>query len=399
VADHPTARHRLVVVGAGPAGRAVAHRGSLAGLDVAIVDPHPSRVWSATYAAWEDELPLWLSPSVIATRHRPITVYTGRRHTIDRPYVVLDSAALRSELDAEVTEYPAMVADVASNAVRLADGRVLAGDVVVDARGSQDTPGPAQTASGIFVDAATASPVLGDDEAVLMDWRDPDGRPLESAAPDSRGRVLPATFLYAIPVAEDTVLLEETALAADPPVPVAELRARLVRRLARVGIDGDTVTEAQRESVRFALDGGGERPWHADPVRYGAAGGLMHPATGYSVAVSLALADVVVRSAADGTDVADALWPSSARTVHALRRRGLNTMLRLDAAATVGFFDGFFHLDPARRDAYLSGRDDLGAVAGAMAALMPIVGPAAAVRIARGAMRRPSWRSVPSRGL
>ena len=36
-------------------------------------------------------------------------------------------------------------------------------------------------------------------------------------------------------------------------------------------------------------------------------------------------------------------------------------------------------------------------VAGAMAALMPIVGPAAAVRIARGAMRRPAWRSTRTR--
>ncbi len=324
-------------------------------------------------------------------------MHTGRRHRIDRPYVVLDTAALRSALDAEVTEYAAMVADVASHAVRLADGRVLAADVVVDARGSQDTPGPAQTASGVFVDTATAAPVLGADEAVLMDWRDPDGLPLDAPTADGAGRTLPATFLYAIPVARDTVLLEETCLAADPPVPVAELRARLLRRLAGAGLDEETVAEAPRESVRFALDGGGERPWHADPARFGAAGGLMHPATGYSVAVSLALADVVVRAVADGTDVSDALWPSSARTVHALRRRGLNTMLRLDAAATIGFFDGFFLLDPARRDAYLSGRDDLGAVAGAMAALMPIVGPAAAMRIARGAIRRPSWRTTRTR--
>ena len=397
MADRPAGRHRLVVVGAGPAGRAVAHRAALAGIDVAVVDPHPAAVWSATYAAWEDELPLWLDSSVIATRTRHISVHTGRRHRIHRPYVVLDTAALHSALDAEVTEYTAMVGDVATQAIRLADGRVIAADVVVDARGSRDTPGPAQTAAGIFVDTATAALVLGDDEAVLMDWRDPDGRPLDSPTVDGTGRTLPATFLYAIPVAADTVLLEETCLAADPPVPVAELRARLLRRLVRAGLDGEAIAEAPRESVRFALDGGGERPWHADPVRFGAAGGLMHPATGYSVAVSLALADVVVRAVADGTDVVDALWPSSARTVHALRRRGLNTMLRLDAAATIGFFDGFFLLDPARRDAYLSGRDDLGAVAGAMAALMPIVGPTAALRIARGAIRRPSWRTTHAR--
>ncbi|MGZ8179696.1 lycopene cyclase family protein [Williamsia sp. SKLECPSW1] len=397
MAERPHARHRVVVVGAGPAGRGVAHRAAAAGMDVAVVDPRPSGRWPATYAAWEDELPSWLPDDVVASRAPWVAVHTGRRHVVDRPYVVLDGDVLQRSMAGDVVEYAAMVVDVAATAVRLADGRVIAGETVIDARGSVGSPGPAQTAAGVFVDADVAAPILGEDPAMLMDWRDPDGRPLDRPMVDARGRTLPPTFLYAIPVDAETVLLEETCLAADPPAPVADLRARLQRRLGRHGVDTERIAGAPRESVRFALDGGGERPWHSRPTRFGAAGGMMHPATGYSVAASLTLADVVVGALTGGADVTDALWPSSARTVHALRRRGLNTLLGLDGAATIGFFDGFFHLEPARRDAYLSGRDDLGAVAGAMAALMPIVGPAAAVRIARGAVRRPAWSGSPRR--
>ncbi|GAA2049099.1 lycopene cyclase family protein [Williamsia deligens] len=395
MADRPDARHDLVVVGAGPAGRAVAHRAAAAGLDVVVVDPHPGRRWTATYAAWRDELPPWLSSETVASTAPVVSVFTGRRHRIARPYVVLDSDILRSDLSGGYAECAGMVAGVDTRAVLLADGRVFAGSTVIDARGSDPT-GPVQTAAGVFVDAGDAAAVLGDEAAVLMDWRDPDGRPLGRPTVGSDGRTLPPTFLYAIPMGDGTVLLEETCLAADPPVPVTELRARLLRRLARTGVDPGRVADAPRESVRFTLDGGGDRPWRPGPTRFGAAGGLMHPATGYSVATSLRLADDVVGAVVDGRDVTDALWPSSARAVHALRRRGLNVILGLDAAATVDFFDGFFQLDPTRRDAYLSERDDLGAVAAAMAALMPIVGAGAAIRIARGAVRRPAW-SVPGR--
>ena len=58
-----------VVVGAGPAGRAAAHRIAAAGAVVVLVDPHPDRRWTQTYAMWDDELPAWLPADVLSLIH------------------------------------------------------------------------------------------------------------------------------------------------------------------------------------------------------------------------------------------------------------------------------------------------------------------------------------------
>ncbi|WP_231499014.1 lycopene cyclase family protein, partial [Gordonia alkanivorans] len=46
----------VIVLGAGPAGRALAHRLLAAAVPVTVVDTHPDRVWQSTFACWSDEL-------------------------------------------------------------------------------------------------------------------------------------------------------------------------------------------------------------------------------------------------------------------------------------------------------------------------------------------------------
>ncbi|MDQ2706969.1 MAG: lycopene cyclase family protein, partial [Actinomycetota bacterium] len=58
----------VLVVGAGPAGRAVAAACAEHGLDTGLLDPAPTRPWRATYGAWSDELPAELPLAVIASR-------------------------------------------------------------------------------------------------------------------------------------------------------------------------------------------------------------------------------------------------------------------------------------------------------------------------------------------
>ena len=85
----------LAVVGLGPAGRALAHRATAAGLDVVAVDPHPDRRWTPTYAAWCDELPGWLDGhAVAAARVEQPRVWTTREHVLARPYCVLENLSL-----------------------------------------------------------------------------------------------------------------------------------------------------------------------------------------------------------------------------------------------------------------------------------------------------------------
>lgn len=343
----------LVVCGAGPAGRALAHRALVRGQSVTIIDPRPERRWSATYAAWADELPEWLNPRVFAaTVDRP-AVWTTRRIELDRRYSVFDTAALQDSLDLTGAR---IITDRVIDIVvpprlgtrkdelpvaRLASGTDVPGGRVIDARGVSRSPGLAeQTAFGVVLDRDR----WADPDTLFMDWRIDNG-----ARPDE-----PRSFLYAVPLGDNTILLEETCLAGRPALRTEVLRDRLATRLRSRGVTLDGSERVER--VRFPVEGG-----RAHPAAFGAAGALIHPATGYSVAAALRTADILAAG--------DSIWNISSRTVNRLRHIGLQALLALPPQDLPLFFDAFFELTPERQRAYLSGRDDLAGTAAAMTAL------------------------------
>jgi lycopene beta-cyclase len=333
----------VVVAGAGPAGRAVAHACASRGLRTVLVAPHPAASWPATYGLWLDEARLLPAGArYVVARAR---VVAGAVRWLERPYAVLDNASVRAAF-----AHP----DVEVRAGRLADVLDLA-PVVIDATGAGTRPGrPEQTAYGVKVTASAARPVVGPGEAVFMDWR--------PALPG------PATFLYAVPLPDGRVLLEETSLACRPGLPFARLRERLLARLATFGIDpGD----AEVERVRFPLDGAAAVRPRGRVVPFGAAAGLVHPATGYGVGEALRLAPRVADAIATGGAAAArrVVWPVRARAVHRLRLAGLGALLALAPEEHAAFFELFFALPAHRQRAYLSGRTDLAGNAAAMAAM------------------------------
>lgn len=357
----------LVVCGLGPAGRALAHRAVARGLTVTVVDPAPERRWTATYAVWADELPEWLAPEVVAaTVPRPLAWGT-RAHRVDRPYVVLDTGRLQTALGlADANVVTDRAAHIAPERVTLASGATITGARVIDARGLARSPARAeQTAYGVIVDAERC----GGLDPLFMDWRPDNG-----AAPGA-----PRSFLYAVPLDDERMLLEETCLAGRPALTGAQLRARLRHRLDARGIR--YTGEEPVEHVRFPVQGG--RP---GPRRFGAAGGFLHQATGYSVGATLASADAV----AAGQDV----WPAAARVVHRLRGAGLRALLALPPDDLPLFFDTFFALPPATQRAYLSGRTDLAGTARAMSALFVALPGRLRRRVAAATLGVP----VPARG-
>lgn len=341
----------LAVLGLGPAGRALAHRAAVAGLDVVAVDPAPDRTWTPTYAAWVDDLPRWLGPEVLAARVARPRARGESDHVLDREYAVLDNAAVRTALDlGRARVITGRARQVHRRTATLDDGSVLRAAIVVDARGLRPAPELAeQTAHGLIVPREDAAPALGGAESLFMDWTPDNG-----AGPQA-----PPSFLYAVPLDARRVLLEETCLVGRPALGGAVLRERLLTRLHARGVrppDGAPV-----ERVRF--------PVQAPPsptVAFGARGGLTHPGTGYSVAASLAAVDTVVTALLAGTDPVRALWPRRARMVRSLRAVGLRALLALPPARVPGFFDEFFTLSPELQRAYLSARDEPGAVASAM---------------------------------
>ncbi|MFG3617771.1 lycopene cyclase family protein [Nocardia sp. NPDC047654] len=342
----------VCVVGLGPTGRALAHRAMRAGLSVTAIDPRPDRLWPPTFSCWVDELPEWLPSTAIATTIPAPTVWTKTAHRIDRPYCVLSKPGLHAALPLDdATVVAGRATRVDAREVELADGTVHRASAVFDTRGLP-TLGRRRAASahGIFVDAETAAPMIGEGEGLLLDWR-----PENGAGPQE-----PPSFLYAVPLGDGTVIFEETSLGLRGGMPQHELRKRTLHRLAAHGI---RLTGAEpSEAAHYPLDQPPPQRGAARAIPFGSRGGMMHPCTGYSVADSLALVDTAVTALRQGRDPVAALWPPRARLVYWMRMRGLYGLGRLTTEQSIAMFDAFFTASPRGQRALLTAHDDYAAL-------------------------------------
>ncbi|PPK66704.1 lycopene cyclase family protein [Actinokineospora auranticolor] len=349
----------VVVVGSGPAGWAVAAACVGEGLATAVVGPKVGEVWGSTFGVWGDQV----DGLPMGAKVKRATKVWGSGRELRRGYAVLDNpsvvAAFRAIGVVEVVD-KVVTAEFGPRGatVVLGSGRRVACAVVVDASGFRRvlSGGPVrgtrveQTAYGVVVRSSDVGPPVHSGEAVFMDWG------------------LPPTFLYAVPLPGDRVLLEETSLAARPGIGWGELKDRLH---ARIG----PVSPLAVERVRFPLDVPATPVRHRGCVPFGAAAGMVHPATGYSVGDVLATAPRVATAIAAGlardpVTAAGAgraaVWSPGPRVVHALRRYGLRALLGLPPRRLPEFFGAFFDLPEPLQRAYLSERERPREVAAAM---------------------------------
>ena len=364
----------VAVVGAGPAGRALAGACAARGLVTALVDPAPEREWRITYGAFTAELPPDLPATAVAARARGRAVALTA-WDLGWEYTVLDvpgpARAPGRRPRRTCRWWPGGSRTATTTGSASPTGRAWPHARSSTRAGTANPCSPAlssgrpaaeQTAYGLVVDEATAAPVVGPGEALFMDWTpagDPDW----------------PTFLYAIPLGAGRVLLEETSLARRPGLPTTRLRARLLARLARAGIE--VGPDAASERVHFPVDSrryrsagdvwasARRRRWctrragSASPRRCD-----MAPLVAEALAAHLPADPGAALAAARAV-----VWSPSARAVHTLRGRGLEALLRMPPAQVPAFFEVFFALPERHRWAYLTGRDDLGATVAAMNAL------------------------------
>ncbi len=378
----------VAVVGLGPAGRALASRCAASGLTVLAIDPRPDAPWRQTLTLWADQLPPWLARDacgvdVLAHTVRGPVHYSPGRTVLDRVYGIVDNSALREALPlgAGVTVETAAVDDS-----RLPD-LLHRAHRVVDCRGAGGPGhrGPLQTAYGIVLSAADAAPALGGDPALFMDWRtDHDD---DEAGP---------TFLYAIPLDADRVLLEETCLAGQPAPDPAVLEARLRSRLLRRGVAGSALAAPLAvERVRIPLT---PRPPVADDPRieaFGTAGGHGHAATGYSIAAMLEAVPAAVYALVSGFPIPEPRSPAST----ALHGVGLRALLRADDRTLRQLFGAFGRLDGRRQRWFLDGASPSYQVARAMWGMwvsMPARGKAGMVAAVLRPEPRPAGPAGPA---
>lgn len=383
----------VLVVGAGPAGLALAGQCARRGLATGLVDPAPERGWTATYGMWSRELPADLPPSVLAA-HAAGRVFAQHEHLLGWDYTVLDVPALQAHLTDQLSgvriHAGRAVGSPERGVVALADGSSLRAQVVVDAGGRARPlavhPRPRvsaeQTAYGLVVDEAAAAPLVTSGDALFMDWRADHG---EAGWP---------TFLYVVPLGGGQVLVEETSLARRPGLALSTLRRRLHARLDHHGIAAPA--DARSEKVRFPVD----QPRHdgRGVLGFGAAAPFIHPATGFSLAASLRLAPDVAAALAthlpDGPDKALAaaqrtVWSLPATAIHRLRHIGLEALLRMPPADVPVFFEQFFALPEPHRWTYLTARDDLRGTAAAMGSLYRATNGRLRRHLVTSAVRRP----------
>ncbi|NLD85457.1 MAG: lycopene cyclase [Actinomycetales bacterium] len=332
----------VAVVGLGPAGRALASRCGAAGLSVLAVDPQPETPWRQTLSIWTDQVPPWLLPEVcgvdvLAHRVHGPALYSPDRAVLPREYGVLDTAGLRAALP--------LGERVTVETSRLDDAGVVGltarAHRVVDCRGAggQRADAPLQTAYGIVVEAATATPALGGEPALFMDWR-------EDYDDDEVG----PGFLYAIPLDSDRVLLEETCLAGSPAPAPGALEGRLRSRLLRRGVAPDAVEDPLAvEVVRIPLLPRNWAPVDPRVERFGTAGGHGHAATGYSVAAMLEAVPAAVTALATGRPLPAPRSPLST----GLHSVGLRALLRADAATLRELFGAFGRLEARQQEWFL----------------------------------------------
>ncbi|WP_369254803.1 lycopene cyclase family protein [Geodermatophilus amargosae] len=377
----------VVVAGAGPAGLSAAAACAAAGLRTALVAPSV-RPWAPTYCLWADQLdaaagPLGLDADAAAARYAPTVVRTaaGGERRLERGYARLRNDVVHAALldrfrahggEVRTGRVTGLLGDGGREVAVLAGGGRLAARAVLDARGGG--PGTAQQRAWGEVVAGPVPDLVPPGGALLMDW---------TALADPAA--VPA-FLYGLPLDDGTVLLEATSLAARPPVPLADLRARLTALLDAYGLR----LAGEPERVAIPLDA--PRRATGPGTALGAAAGLVHPATGYSVASSLRLGPRVAAALAAGGDPRAVLRAARPRTTAGLLGLGLEVLLPLDTAGTDAFFAAFFTLPERAWAGYLDVGSPPSAVAAAMARVFTALPGAQRARllrtVARGAARR-----------
>ncbi len=378
-----TGRVDLAVAGAGPAGLALAAACAGRGLETVVIAPRPLQPWPQTFGVWTDEALAGGLTDALAARWTTTVAHArpGAPQRLARGYALLDNAEAARRLRSRLHERGGRICEgrvtgVDAHGVRLSTGAHVGARAVVDATGHAPTlvtrSPPAAFQSAFGLTARFAIPPAEPGAMTLMDLRAP-------------GQAHPAsdpTFLYAADLGAGRWFVEETSLARRRPLPFDDLEDRLRSRLAAAGTEPADIEGYER--CVFPM--GGALP-DRDPqvIPFGAAAGMVHPASGYQVGAALAVAPALADALAEAiaADAAahqvtaagwEAVWGRDRRAQRALQQLGLRALLRFDQGALQRFFAAFFDLPEAQWRAYLSGDGDAAGTRQAMLSVFRRVG-------------------------
>lgn len=346
----PAHRMHVLVLGCGPAGLFAAVALAERGVEVTVLAPDPGRAWPNRYGAWVPELEATGLAEFASERWAdPIFATPARRQGLGRPYARVDGEALRQRALARLREAGGRCIDERVEDVAAAM-RLYAADLVVDASGVPGRkPGPRvlrwQHAYGLEIEVEGA-PLGG--SMSLMDWTPPSRATAEEWAQRP-------SFLYAMDLGQGRIFVEETELVSATPLPLATLAGRLLARLGERGIEAKRVLDVERCRLPMAIAPVADEP---GVVAFGARAGLIHPATGYSLTRSAAIAPRLAAAVSTGAAAGlrgEALARRARKAVRSARDRRVDALLDFGGALIATwsaddicrFFEAFFSLGEA----------------------------------------------------
>lgn len=347
----------VTVLGAGPAGLAIAVELGQRGAPVTVCAPDPHSPWPASYGTFETLLPAEYSTAISHKFTQPRWVdRTGRPFGLESSYVRLDTDRLQSLLLERAQRHGVRFERTEGDVSRATDKTrlcIVATGRDPDARQQVRY----QTAYGVW--AKLPRDVLLPGEMIFMDL----------SGPRSEG---PPSFLYATREGAAHFLQETVLVSSDKPT-FESLKDRLIARLAARGL---SLGEELREERCSIAMGGPPLPGRDNLVHFGARAGLTHPATGYQLARCLRLAgplaELICRKApANAPDVARAaraqLWTWDRRLRWVLFNYGAETLSRFDHDEFGRFMEVFLSMPARELTSFIDGQLRLSATLGLMA--------------------------------
>lgn len=387
-----------LVIGAGPAGLAIAAALGAEGLKVVVLSPEDWRdPWPNTYGIWGEEVDGLGLAHLLEHRWSDTLSYFGAGSTDahdpantptahGRDYGLFDKALLQAHwLERCELAAVAWMRGCATGIELLAGrsqvgtalGEVLEARLVIDASGHgsalvrrpSGAPVAGQAAYGVV--GRFSAPPVQPGQFVLMDYR------CDHLSPEERSQ--PPTFLYAMDLGQGRFFVEETSLALAPPVPYATLKQRLERRLAHRGVE--ILVVEHEEFCLFPMNL--PLPDLDQPVlAFGGAAAMVHPASGYMVGALLRRAPLLAQAVAEAMRVNPAassaelaaagwlaLWPPELRRKHALYQFGLEKLMRFSELQLRSHFVSFFSLPSYQWYGFLTNTLNLEELLAAMLAL------------------------------
>ena len=414
---HSSVKLDLVIIGGGPSAYALAASCADKGMSVATVEPDVGARWVPNYSCWADELQHPdLQSCIEASWASPLVYVQDQVIDVTRRYAKISTPRLQSLLQVRcslkgVTHIAGRVTHIEHSghfdSLHLDDGRVLKASLCVDASGhgstfTQRTPGSLpgwQVAYGQLIETKTPVP-FDAGEMILMDYRIPEACNAEARLSYQEK----PSFLYAMPLSSHLLFVEETILVGRPAADFELLKHRLSLRLQSMGIGIAKVLEDEHCWIEM---GGGVPLRRQRHLAFGAAAGMVHPATGYLISRMLSTAPKFADAIAIGLEsgMSDpvrhslwhVLWPTDMRRTWSLYQFGMDILCRFSHEQISSFFHTFFQLEPHLWQGFMSASMPTSSVARAMAHFFLLAEPTLKAELMRssiGSGRNHLFRSV-----